>query len=103
MGRSQLWNALEQIIAAENPFEGKLRMQFLIARRGILNRGDDWLQLFFRLLELLVELDDQLERRDLLFRLPRLIERRNQLIRMRESFAAQLDWLRLFRGNRTTA
>jgi len=78
-------------------------MQFLIARGSILNRGDNWLQLFFRLLELLMELDDQLERRDLLFRLPRLIERRNQLIRMRESFAAQLDWLRLFRGNRKTA
>ena len=78
-------------------------MQFLIARRGILNRGDNWLQLLFRLLELLMELDDLLERRDLLFRLPRLIERRNQLVRMRDSFAAQLDWLRLFRGNRKSA
>ena len=86
MGRSQLRNALQQIIAAENPFEGELRMQFLIARRGILNRGDNWLQLLFRLLELLMELDDLLKRRDLLFRLPRLIERRNQLVRVRDSF-----------------
>src|SRR5437660_7652406 len=103
MCRSQLWNALQQIIAAQNPFEGELRMQFLIARRGILNRGDNWLQLLFRLFELLMELDDLLERRDLLLRLPRLIERRNQLVRMRDSFAAQLDWLRFFRGNRKGA
>src|SRR6202162_6759135 len=78
-------------------------MQFLIAGSSVLKRGDKWLQLLFRLLELLMELDDLLERRDLLFRLPRLIERRNQLVRMRDSFAAQLDWVRLFRGNRKGA
>ena len=52
-------------------------MHFLVARRHVLDWRDNQLQLFFGTFELLVKFYDLLERRDLLFRLPRLVERSN--------------------------
>ena len=46
-----------------------------------------------RFIELVVKLDDLIQCRDLLLRLPRLIEERKQLIRARNFFATQLDRL----------
>ena len=52
-------------------------MHFLVARRHVLDLRDNRLQLFFGAFELLVKFYDLLERRDLFFRLPRLVERSN--------------------------
>jgi hypothetical protein len=89
----------EQIIPRDYEFECQLRMQFLVARRCVLDRHDDRLKLFFRFLELLVRFYDLLGCRDLLLRLPGLVECHQQLIGVRHSFAADLNGVRLFCRN----
>ena len=74
MSRVQGWDAREQIVPRHDQLERELRMHFLVARGHVLNRRDDRLKLFFRFLELLVRSYDLLERRDLLFRLSRMVE-----------------------------
>ena len=79
-------------------------MQFLVACSRVLNRDYNRLKLFLRFFELLVRFDDLLGRRNLLFRLSRFVECREQLIRMRYTFSADLDWLALFcRDGKRTA
>ena len=70
----ELGNALEQIVPRNDKLESELRMHFLIARRHILNRSDDGLQLFFRIFELLMKFYDLFECGDLLFRVSRFVE-----------------------------
>ena len=73
----QLWNAFEQIVARDDQLEGEFGMHFLVAHRHVLDRRDNRLQLFFRFFELLVKFYDLIECRDLLFWLPRFVERRD--------------------------
>ena len=69
----------------------------MIARGRVLDRGHDRLQLRLWFLEFVVKFDNLFQGRDLLFRLPRLVEKCEQLIRARHFFAAQLDRLGLLR------
>ena len=78
-------------------------MHFLVARCRVLDGHDDRLELFFRVLKLLIRLNDLLERCDLLFRLARFIKRGDQFVTMRYAFAADLNWVGLFCGDGKSA
>src|SRR5260370_37865017 len=71
-------------------------MQLLVAGRHIFDRRDYRLQLFLRLLELLMRFYDLLERGELLLRLTRVIEGFDQLVGLRYAFGANLDRLGFF-------
>ena len=90
--------AREQFVAADDQLEGKRRIQPLVARRGIFDRGHDRLQLRLGFVEFVVELDDLVQRRHLLFRLTGLVEKGQQLVRARNFFSAQLNRFGLLRG-----
>src|SRR5215510_9375967 len=92
----QWWNAREQIIPRNDEFKCQLRMQSLVARRCVLDRRHNRLKLFFGFLELLVRFYDLLDCRDLLLRLPGLVESGEEFVGMRHPFAADLDGVRLF-------
>ena len=99
----QRGEALEQIVAHDNELKRKLRMHFLVAHRHVLNRRDDRLKLFFGLPELLVRFYDLLERCDLFFWLPRLVESVEQFVSVRHALAANLNWIGLFRRHGKSA
>ena len=103
VGGLELRKTLQQIIAAEHELERQLRMQFLIARRHVLNRRDHGLQLLFRFVKLRMKSDDLFELSDLFPGLVRPVEGRDQLIGMRDAGRSHLDLLRLFRRNRKHA
>ena len=51
IGAAQPWLQLEQIVAADDELESHRRIEPLIPARGLLDRVEERLQLFFRLLE----------------------------------------------------
>src|SRR6266403_4455775 len=103
MGRVQRRNAPKKIVPRDDELERKLRMHFLVAHCRVLDRHNDGLKLFFRLLELLVKFYDLLEGGDLFFRLSRFVESSDQLLSVRYAFAANLDRLGFFCGDRKSA
>src|SRR6266487_2242762 len=64
-------------------------MQFLILRSGILDSFHDRLQLGFRITKFVVELDDLIECRGLLFRLASLIKKCQELVPARNRLGPQ--------------
>src|SRR5437016_7925581 len=103
MGRVQRRNASKQIVPRDDELERELRMHFLVTHCRVLDGDNDGLKLFFRLLELLVKFYDLLEGRDLFFRLSRFVESSDQLLSVRYAFAANLDRLGFFCGDRKSA
>src|SRR5216117_2237455 len=103
MGRVQRRNASKQIVPRDDELERELRMHFLVAHCCVLDGDNDGLKLFVRLLELLVKFYDLLEGRDLFFRLSRFVESGDQLLSVRYAFAANLDRLGFFCGDRKSA
>ena len=99
----QLRDVLEQIVARNDQLESELRMHLLVSRGHVLDGGDDRLQLFFWFFELLVEFYDLLGCDDLFFWLARFVKGRDQLVGVRYTFGAHLNWFRLFRRNRKSA
>ncbi len=87
---------LEQIITADDELEAERGIEALIAPRGFLDRVEERLQLFLRLLKFLVQLDDLIERRGLFLGLAGLPEKAQQLGRARDGRSAQLDRVVLF-------
>ena len=72
-------------------------MQFLIAHCRLLDCRNDRLQLFFRFFELVVQLDNLIERRRLIFRLSRSMEKSQQFFGVGNRNRTELDRLVLFR------
>src|SRR5436189_5323050 len=103
MGRVQKRDAPKQIVPSDDELERKLRMHFLVAHCRVLDGDNDWLKLFFRLLELLVKFYDLLEGRDLFFRLSRFVKSSDQLLSVRYAFAANLDRLGFFCRDRKSS
>ena len=75
-------------------------MQFLIACGDVFDRRDDRLQLLFGFFELLMGFYDLLQRRHLLLGLASVIERNDQFLRLRNSFATGANRFGFFGGNR---
>src|SRR5436305_15225270 len=103
MGCVQRRDAPNQIVPRDDELERELRMHSLVALCCVLDGDNDGLKLFVRLLELLVKFYDLLEGRDLFFRLSRFVESGDQLLSVRYAFAANLDRLGFFCGDRKSA
>ena len=103
MGRVQCRSVLKQIVPPHHQLEREFGMYFLVTHRRVFDGDDNGLKLFFRLLELLVKFYDLFERHDLLFRLWRFVESRDQLVSVRHAFAADLDCLGFFYWYRKSA
>src|SRR5947207_5019364 len=89
--------ARQEIIAPQDQLESERRVQALVARGHVLDRGYDRLELRFRPVEFAVKFDDLFQRRHLLLRLPGLVEKFDQLVRPRDFLAAELDRFALLR------
>src|SRR5437667_10215526 len=99
----QLPAVLENIDALNDQLDGELLMHLLVSTGHVLDGCDDRLQLFFWFFELLVEFYDLLGCDDLFFWLARFVKGRDQLVGVRYTFGAHLNWFRLFRRNRKSA
>ena len=96
MRTAQLRFGLEKFVASDDELEGEGRIEPLIPARRFLDRINQRLQLFFRALEFVMEFDDLVERGRLFLRLARLVEKGEQLIRVRDRRGTQFDRVVLF-------
>ena len=97
------FGGLEKIVAADDELESHRRIEPLVPARGLLDRVDERLQLLFRLLEFVMQLDDLVERGGLLLGLARLVEKGEQFVGARDRRSAQFDRLVLFRRDKKVA